>query len=49
MGNLFYRQQPIDNIYALTYHEMKYWNEWHEIMIAEEKKAIEKAKSKGKR
>lgn len=32
MGNLFYRNQPISEINNLRYAEMKYWNEWYEIM-----------------
>lgn len=45
MGNLFYRGQPISEITILEYHELKYWNGWHEVMEEAEKKAYE---SKGK-
>lgn len=41
MGNLFYRGQPISEIYALSYAELKYWNGWHELMTQAEKKAME--------
>ncbi len=35
MGNLFYRRVPPSEISAMPYVEMKYWNEWHEIMAKE--------------
>lgn len=41
MGNLFYRHVSPDVIEAMTYHKMKYWNDWHDIMVKEERKAIE--------
>jgi hypothetical protein len=44
MGNLFFRKQPISEIYALSYDELKYWNGWHEIMAKEERKAFEDKK-----
>ena len=46
MGNLFYRKQQISEITSLRYAEMKYWNEWHEIMIKADKKAIDEANKK---
>jgi hypothetical protein len=39
MGNLFYRGQPISEICILEYHELKYWNGWHELMEKAEKAA----------
>jgi len=36
MGNLFYRRQPVSEIKAMTYHELKYWNEWHKILDKQE-------------
>jgi len=44
MGNLFYRGQSIPEIKKLRYAELRYWNEWHERMCEEEKKAMEKLK-----
>jgi hypothetical protein len=35
---LFSRNQPISDIYALSYFELKEWNEWHEIMAEQERK-----------
>jgi len=46
MGNLFFRNQPINVIRSLRFAEMKEWNEWHEIMIREEKKQIDAQKVK---
>lgn len=37
-GNLFSRNQSISDIYALSYFELKEWNEWHEIMAEQERK-----------
>lgn len=42
MGNLFFRKQPISEITRLRFSEIKEWNWWHEEMIKEEKKYIEK-------
>lgn len=42
MGNLFYRKQPISEIKKLRFAELKEWNSWHELMIKEEKKIIDK-------
>jgi hypothetical protein len=36
MGNMFYRAQPIDVIYAMKFSELKMWNEWHKLMCKEE-------------
>jgi hypothetical protein len=46
MGNLFSRKQPIDIIKNLRFAELRYWNEWHELMNEEEKKQMEIAKGK---
>lgn len=42
MGNLFYRKQNIETIKNLRFAEMKYWNEWHELMEETERKAMNK-------
>ena len=39
VGNLFYRRVSPAEITAMGYVEMKYWNEWHELMVREEQKA----------
>jgi hypothetical protein len=49
MGNLFFRKQPISEIRSLRYAEMRYWNEWHELMIKAEKKQIDELEKKGKK
>jgi hypothetical protein len=49
MGNLFFRKQPISEIRSLRYHEMKYWNNWHELMIKEEQESIKRMNAKGKK
>ena len=46
MGNLFYRRQQIDVIRSLGFAEMKYWNNWHELMSKEEEKIVKKANGK---
>jgi len=46
MGNLFFRKQPISEIKRLRFAEMREWNEWHELMVKEEQKALKKAKAK---
>ncbi len=46
MGNLFYRQVNPSEIKKMTISEMKYWNDWHEVLIEEktrQNKEIEKA------
>jgi len=43
MGNIFYRGQPISEIYKLSYFELEYWNEWHEKMAAAEIEAMNNA------
>lgn len=39
--NLFYRHIQPSEILALTFHGMKKWNEFHEILSKEEKRAAE--------
>jgi hypothetical protein len=36
LGNLFSRGQPITALKDASYGELKYWNEWHEIMAKKE-------------
>lgn len=38
MGNLFYRKQATSDIKNMRFSEMKYWNEWHELIANEESK-----------
>ena len=45
MGNMFYRGQPINVIENMTYHDLKYWNGWHEKMDDQLKDDIEKYKN----
>lgn len=42
MGNLFFRGQQISEIKKLGFKEMKYWNNWHELMVKAEKDQIKK-------
>jgi hypothetical protein len=44
MGNLFYRRVPPPIIESMTYGQIAYWNEWHEMMVEEERRAMEAAK-----
>jgi hypothetical protein len=37
LGNLFYRGQQINTLMTMTYAELKYWNDWHEIILKEDK------------
>ena len=46
MGNLFYRNVSPSELKEMPYHELKYWNEWHELMVKTEQKAIKKSKEK---
>jgi hypothetical protein len=32
LGNLFYRGQNIEALNRATFGELRYWNEWHEII-----------------
>ena len=40
MGNLFYSKVPISEIKSMEFWEMKYWNEWYELMEKERLKAV---------
>lgn len=43
MGDLFvFKNLPPSEIYALDYHEMRYWHMWHEAEIKAKKKAANK-------
>jgi hypothetical protein len=46
MGNMFCRGQPINVIYAMTFSELKMWNEWHETMYKAEEKTANSLKGK---
>lgn len=37
MGNLFYRNVSPSEIKDMGYSELKYWNEWHDIMSEAER------------
>lgn len=37
-GAMFYRGQPVSEIDKMTFREMRYWYEWHEVMNKEERK-----------
>ena len=39
MGNLFYRKVSITEILEMAYHEMEYWNNWHNELSKAEKEA----------
>ncbi len=41
MGNLFYRGVAPSEILAMSYEELRYWEEWHQVMAKAEKKAAE--------
>jgi hypothetical protein len=45
-GNLFSRGQSISDIEALDWEGLKYWGHWHDVMTAEEKKAVDEAGGK---
>lgn len=49
MGNLFFRQVNPSEINGMEYHELKYWNDWHEAMNKADNDAIEKAKREFRR
>ena len=40
MGNLFYRGASITELKAMGFREMRYWNEWHELMTQAEKDSV---------
>jgi len=43
MGNLFYRRVSPDIIKTMDFHELKYWNEWHEALNRAVKEEIDNA------
>lgn len=46
MYNLMFRKFQPDQIEAMDYQRMKFWNTGHELMIQAEKDAIKKASKK---
>jgi hypothetical protein len=32
---------------SMPFHELRYWNEWHEIMAEEERRSVDRSKKKG--
>lgn len=46
LGNLFFRGAGPSELMAMPFHELQYWNEWHEVMATEERRSAEQAKSK---
>jgi hypothetical protein len=43
MGGLFCRNISPTEIENMSYSRLKYWYEWHQVLVREEKKIIEKA------
>ena len=43
VGNLFYRRVSTELIKEMPYHELKYWNEWHEVLGRAYKEQVENA------
>lgn len=48
LGNLFFRGASPSELMDMPFHELKYWNEWHEVMADEERRSVSNAKAKGK-
>jgi hypothetical protein len=48
LGNLFFRGAGPSELMEMPYHELKYWNEWHEVMATEERRSTEKANAQRK-
>lgn len=46
LGNLFFRGASPSELMNMPFHELQYWNEWHEVMTAEEKRSIDRANKK---
>lgn len=46
MGNLFYRGVQPSEIKAMGYSEMKFWNDFHDLMVEAEQKEIAKAEKR---
>lgn len=38
-GNLFFRGVAPSEISSMEYHDLKYWNGWHELISKEEERA----------
>jgi hypothetical protein len=36
MGNVFYRGASPSEIKGMSFHELRYWNEWHEVFLKRE-------------
>jgi hypothetical protein len=47
MGEMFYRRQPMSEIMAADYDDLKYFYGWSKAISKAEVKAIEDAKRKG--
>jgi len=45
---LFFRKVSPTEIESMSYQSLKYWNNWHDLMIEAEKKEIERIKNKRK-
>jgi len=46
MGNLFFRRATPTELEAMTWSQLRYWNDWHDLMVEAEEKA--RAESAGK-
>jgi hypothetical protein len=44
LGNLFFRGASPSELMAMPFHELRYWNEWHEVMAEEERRSVGKTK-----
>ena len=44
IGGIFFRGGGPAEINAMTFHELKYWHEWHEAMSREERRSLDDAK-----
>lgn len=43
---MFYRRVQPSEIEKMSYHDLKYWNKWHDAMSKEEKRISDKIKEK---
>jgi hypothetical protein len=48
MGNMFYREQPMSEIRAADYDDLKYFNVWHKQIERAEVNAANNARNTGK-
>jgi hypothetical protein len=46
LGNLFFRGAGPSELSAMPFRELKYWNDWHEVMATEERRSAEQSRSK---